>query len=168
MKQGTLPEIVPRRRRLALNSWVSNKRNVVVVVGTILLHWGVGLRHVMEIQEIVILWESIKLVSWVLIAFYELLIYEERFWPFSRIWEIWSMEDWSILRVVVPSEEIWPLDRIMIFHGVDFGQNEYKFCLDMCDTPRVCGMKLETVSCLDQMWSRSQKRMLSWFEIDWR
>ena len=24
---------------------------------------------------------------------------------------------------------------------MDFGQNEYEFCLDMCDTPRVCGMK---------------------------
>ena len=25
--------------------------------------------------------------------FYELLLYEERFWPFSRIWEIWYMDE---------------------------------------------------------------------------
>ena len=47
------------------------------------------------------------------------------------------MEDWSILRVVVPYEEILPLERIMIFHGVDFGQNKHEFYLDMWDTPRV-------------------------------
>ena len=33
----------------------------------------------MEMQEIVIIGESIKLVSWVLIGFYELLLFEERF-----------------------------------------------------------------------------------------
>ena len=27
------------------------------------------------------------------VKFYELLPYEQRFWPFSRIWEIWSMEE---------------------------------------------------------------------------
>ena len=40
-----------------------------------------------------------------------------------------------ILRVVVPCEDTWPLEKIMIFHGVDFGQNKYEFCLDMWDTP---------------------------------
>ena len=137
MKHDTLQEIVPRRRRLVPNSWVSNKRNVVVVVGTILLYRCAELRHVMEMQEIVILGESIKLASLELIGFYELLLYEEIGRPFSRTWEIWSMEDLCILRVVVPCEETWPLEKIMIFHGVDLGQNKYEFYLDMWDIPRV-------------------------------
>ena len=33
MKQGTLPDIAPKRRKLVLNSWVCNN-NIVVVVGT--------------------------------------------------------------------------------------------------------------------------------------
>ena len=41
-------------------------RSIVVVVGTILLHGGVELRHVMEMQEIEIIRESIKLASLVL------------------------------------------------------------------------------------------------------
>ena len=49
------------------------------------------------------------------------------------------MEDWSILGVVVPYEGTWPLVKIMIFHGVDFGQNKYEFYLDMLDTPRIWG-----------------------------
>ena len=67
MEQGTLPEIVPKRRRLVINSWVCNIRTVVVVVVTILLYWGVELRHITEMQEIVIIWESMKLaVIWIL------------------------------------------------------------------------------------------------------
>ena len=42
-----------------------------------------------------------------------------------------------ISRVVVPYEDTWRLERIMIFHGVDFGQNKYEFYLDMLDTPRI-------------------------------
>ena len=30
-----------------------------------------------------------------------------------------------------------PLEKIMIFHGVDFRQNKYEFYLDMWDTPRI-------------------------------
>ena len=48
------------------------------------------------------------------------------------------MEDWSILRVVVPCEDTKPLEKMMmIFHEVDFGQNKNEFCLDMWDTPRI-------------------------------
>ena len=85
MKQGTLPKIAPKRRRLVLSSGVCNKRNIVVEVGTILLYWGVKWKHVMEMQEIEIVGESIKLAL--------LVLYGERFWPFSRIWEIWSMDE---------------------------------------------------------------------------
>ena len=137
MEQGTLPENALRRRKLVLDNWVCNKRNVVVVVRTSLLYLGVELRHVMEIQEILVIGESIKLSSLVLIwIFMSCYSMKKDFWPFSRIWEIWSMEDWSILRVVVPYEEISPLERIMIFHGVDFGLNKYEFYLDMLDTPK--------------------------------
>ena len=62
-----------------------------------------------------------------------------------RIREIWSMEGLCILRVVVPYKNPSLLEKIRILHLVDFEQNEYEFCLDMCDTPRVCGMKLETL-----------------------
>ena len=34
-------------------------------------------------------------------------------------------------------EDPWPLEKKMIFHGVDFGQNKYEFYLDMLDTPRI-------------------------------
>ena len=30
------------------------------------------------------------------------------------------------------------MEKIMILHGVDFGQNKYEFYLDMLDTPRIC------------------------------
>ena len=39
----------------------------IVVVETFLLYRGVELMHVMEMQEVVIIWESIKLASLVLI-----------------------------------------------------------------------------------------------------
>ena len=60
---------------------MSVRSNVVVVevVGTTLLYRGVELRHVMEKQGIVIIGESIRLASLVLIGFYELLLCEERF-----------------------------------------------------------------------------------------
>ena len=159
MEQGTLLENAPRRRKLVLYSWVCNKRNGVVEVRTfsfISRCW----------VEIVINWQWIKLASLVLIWILWVVTLWRRILAILRIWEIWSMEDLCILRVVVPCKNRWPLEKIRILHWVDFEQNEYEFCLDMCDTPRVCGMKLETVSCLDQMWSRSQKRMLSWFKID--
>ena len=44
-----------------------------------------------------------------------------------------------ILKVVVPCEETWPLEKVMIFHEVDFEQNKYEFYLDMLDTPRIWG-----------------------------
>ena len=44
-----------------------------------------------------------------------------------------------ILRVVVPCEETWPLEKVMIFHEVDFEQNKYEFYLDMLYTPRIWG-----------------------------
>ena len=44
-----------------------------------------------------------------------------------------------ILKVVVPYEETWPLEKVMIFHEVDFEQNKYEFYLDMLDTPRIWG-----------------------------
>ena len=57
------------------------RSNVVVleVVGTTLLYQGVEWRHVMEMQEIEMIGEAIKLASLELIGFYELLLYEERF-----------------------------------------------------------------------------------------
>ena len=73
------------------------------------------------------------------VELYELLLYERKFGPFSRIWEIWSMDEivHFILRVVVPGEDTWPMERIMIFHGVEFGPNKLEFCFDMKATPRV-------------------------------
>ena len=163
MEQGTLPENAPRRRKLVLDSWVCNKRNGVVEVRTfsfILRCWvetcngeARDCKHLRmnKVASLVLIW-----ILWVVTLWRRIL-------AILRIWEIWSMEDLCILRVVVPCKNPWPLEKIRILHWVDFGQNEYEFCLDMCDTPRLCGIKLETVSCLDRMWSRSQKRMLSWF-----
>ena len=152
MKQGTLPENAPRRRKLVLDSWVCNKSNGVVEVRT--FSWGVELRHVMEKREIVINWEWTKLHRWYWYGFYEFLLYEEGFWPFLRIREIWSMEDLCILRVVVPcngfrTKWIWVLPRYVWY-------------------PKSVWDEVGDVSCLDQTWSRSQKRVLSWYEIDWK
>ena len=111
----------------------------------------------MEKQKIVIIGESIKLASLVKIWVLWVVTLWRRILAILRIWEIWSMEDLCILRVVVPCKNRWPLEKIRILHWVDFGQNEYEFCLDMCDAPRVCGMKLETDSCLDQRWSKESE-----------
>ena len=51
-----------------------------------------------------------------------------------EIYGLWKKR--CILRVVVPCEDTWHLEK-MTFPEVDFGQNKYEFCLDMWDTPRV-------------------------------
>ena len=35
------------------------------------------------------------------------------------------------------SRVVGPLEKIMIFHEVDYRQNKYEFYLDMWDTPRI-------------------------------
>ena len=104
MKQGTLPENAPRRRKPVLGSWVCNRSNGVVEVRT--FSWGVELGHVMEKREIVINWEWIKLASLVLIWILWVVTLWRRILAILRIWEIWSMEDLYILRVVVPCNEL--------------------------------------------------------------
>ena len=165
MKHGTLPEIVPRRR-LVINSWVCEKysssnwnNSFVLRCWVVACNGNAGDCNNWRINKVSIV--STDWILWVVTLWRKILtIFEDmRNMVYGRL---------CILRVVVPCKNHWPLEKIRILHWVDFGQNEYEFCLDMCDAPRVCGMKLETISCLDQMWSRSQKRMLSWFEIDWR
>ena len=48
---------------------------------------------------------------------------------------LWN--NWSILRVVVPCEDTKPLEKMMIFHEVDFRQNKKEFCLDMWGIPGI-------------------------------
>ena len=63
-----------------------------------------------------------KVASLVLIWILWVVTLWRRILAILRIWEIWSMEDLCILRVVVPCKNHWPLEKIRILHWVDFGQ----------------------------------------------
>ena len=135
MKQGTLPEIVPMRI-FVLNSWFCEEYSSSG--GNNSFYWGVELRHVMEMQETVIIWESIKLASLVLIWIsWVVTLWRKILTIFEDMRNMVYEKKLCISRVVVPYEDTWPLEKIMIFHGVDFGQSKYEFCLDMWDTPRI-------------------------------
>ena len=41
-----------------------------------------------------------------------------------------------ISRVVVPCEDPCPLEKIMIFHEVDYGRNKYEFYLNKWEYPK--------------------------------
>ena len=141
MEQGTLPENAPRRRKLVLDSWVCNKRNGVVEVRTfsfIFRCWvetcnakARDCNH-LRMNKVSIVGTDMDFMSC-----YSM---KKNFGHYEDM-RIWSMEDLCILRVVVPCKNHWPLEKIRILHWVDFRKNEYEFCLDMCDAPRVCGMK---------------------------
>ena len=137
MKQGTLPEIVPKRRRLVLNSWVCNKRNVVVV-GTFLLlvrcwveawNGSVGDCNTLRINKVSIVGTDLDFMSC-----YSMKKVFDHFRGYEK-YGLWK--NLCISRVVVPCEDPWRLEKIMRFHGVDLGQNKYEFYLDMWDIPRV-------------------------------
>ena len=86
----------------------------------------------MEIQEIVVIGESIKLSSLVLVWIFMSCYTMKKDFDHFRGYEKYGL--WMslcILRVVVPCEDTLPLERSMIFHEVDFGQNKYEFYLDM-------------------------------------
>ena len=130
MKQGTLTEIVPRRRRLVIISCVCEKYSssgnnsfvsrcwVETCNGKArdCNHWGINKVSIIGTDL-----DSMKKDS-------------DHFRGHEK-YGLWM--NLCNSRLVVPCEDPWPLEKIMIFHGVDFGLHKYKFYLDMWDTPGI-------------------------------
>ena len=136
MKQGTLPEIVPRRRRLAIISCVCKKYSSSSGnISFILRCWveacngNAGGCNNWRINKVSPVGTDLDFMSC-----YSMKKDFDHFRGYEK-YGLWKNS--CISRVVVPCEDIWPLEKIMIFHGVDFGQNEYEFYLDMWDARRI-------------------------------
>ena len=89
----------------------------------------------MEMQEMVITWESIKLAVLVLLWILWVTLWGKS-WPIPRIWEIWSMEGLCILRVVVPCKNRWPLEKISILHCNGFRTKMNTSFASICVMPK--------------------------------
>ena len=136
MKRDTLPEIVPMRRRHLCKIVVSKKKYSSSSSGNnsfILKYWveackgNAGDCNNLGINKVSIVGTDMDVMS-----SYSM---KKDFDPFRGKYGLWM--NLCISRVIVPCEDTWPLEKIMIFHEVDFRQNKYEFYLDMWDTPRV-------------------------------
>ena len=136
MKLGTLPEIVPRRRRLVIISCVCEKYSSSSGNNSFILRCWVeacngnaGDCNNWRINKVSIVGTDMDFITC-----YSMKKDFDHFRGYEK-YGLWM--NLCILRVVVPCEDTWPLEKIMIFHKVDFGQNKDEFYLDMWDTPRM-------------------------------